>query len=100
MQAVGHQAVAVGSRIPGGANAELPGITATTYEDVLANSAIDGIYIATPNHLHVPIQPSHHGSCPFSSSRACRTRSSVLSCRLRVSDSGSTVPRPGTSAGS
>ncbi len=55
MQAAGHQVVAVGSRTPGGAIAELPGITATTYKDVLANPAIDGIYIATPNHLHVPL---------------------------------------------
>jgi predicted dehydrogenase len=55
MQAAGHQVVAVGSRTPGGAIAELPGVTATTYDDVLANPAVDGVYIATPNHLHVPL---------------------------------------------
>jgi predicted dehydrogenase len=55
MQAAGHQVVAVGSRAPGGAIAELPGITASSYEAVLANPAVDGVYIATPNHLHVPL---------------------------------------------
>jgi predicted dehydrogenase len=55
MQAAGHQVVAVGSRTPGGAIAELPGITVSSYEAVLDNPAVDGVYIATPNHLHVPL---------------------------------------------
>ena len=55
MQAAGHSVVAVGSRKPGTAIADLPGITATTYDAVLADPAVDGIYIAAPNHLHVPL---------------------------------------------
>ena len=45
------------------------------------------------------VQSSHHGNCSFSSSSASWTRSSALSCRLSVNDSGSTVVLSGTSPG-
>ncbi len=45
------------------------------------------------------VQPSHHGSCPFSSFSASWIRSSAFSCRLSVSESGSTVVASGINAG-
>jgi predicted dehydrogenase len=55
MQAAGHAVVAVGSREPGGALPELPGIERSDHAAVLARTDVDAVYIAAPNHMHLPL---------------------------------------------
>ena len=51
----GHSVAAVGSREPGAAwLPDAPGVAWSDYESVLSNPAVDAVYIALPNHLHVP----------------------------------------------
>jgi predicted dehydrogenase len=55
MQSVGHSVVAVGSQQPGGAVPELPHIVRSDHAAVLANPDVDAVYIAAPNHMHLPL---------------------------------------------
>ena len=51
----GHEITLVGSREPGAARLpELPSVHWATYEAVLAEPEVEAVYIALPNHLHVP----------------------------------------------
>ena len=51
----GHTVVAVGSREPGAAVVpEMPEVVWSDYQAVLDNPVVDAVYIALPNHLHVP----------------------------------------------
>ncbi|QCB46413.1 Gfo/Idh/MocA family oxidoreductase [Hydrogenophaga sp. PAMC20947] len=51
----GHEIAVVGSREPGAEQIPgLPGVRWRSYEAVLADSEVDAVYIALPNHLHVP----------------------------------------------
>jgi predicted dehydrogenase len=51
----GHEIVVVGSRKPGADQmTDLPGVRWRSYEAVLDDPEVDAVYIALPNHLHVP----------------------------------------------
>lgn len=55
MQSVGHSVVAVGSLRPEGTVPELPHIVRSDHAAVLANPDVDAVYIAAPNHMHLPL---------------------------------------------